>query len=76
LTYYRPALLAAIDVFGAGHVVLGSDYPFAAMPDPIEDVVADLPADLRHRIGRTNMEGIHGALLGSGAHPLPAAGRH
>jgi aminocarboxymuconate-semialdehyde decarboxylase len=76
LTYYRPALLAAIDVFGAGHVVLGSDYPFAAKPDPIEDVVADLPADLRHRIGRTNMEGIHGALLGSGPHPLPAAGRH
>jgi aminocarboxymuconate-semialdehyde decarboxylase len=76
LTYYRPALLAAIDVFGAGHVVLGSDYPFAAMPAPIEDVVADLPADLRHRIGRTNMERIHGALLGSGPHPLPAAGRH
>jgi aminocarboxymuconate-semialdehyde decarboxylase len=76
LTYHRPALLAAIDVFGADHVVLGSDYPFAAMPDPIEDVVADLPADLRHRIGRTNMEGIHGALLGSGRHALPAAGRY
>jgi aminocarboxymuconate-semialdehyde decarboxylase len=76
LTYHRPALLAAIDVFGADHVVLGSDYPFPAMPDPIEDVVADLPADLRHRIGRTNVEGIHGALLGSGHHALPAAGRY
>jgi aminocarboxymuconate-semialdehyde decarboxylase len=76
LTYHRPALLAAIDVFGADHVVLGSDYPFPAMPDPIEDVVADLPADLRHRIGRTNVEGIHGAFLGSGHHALPAAGRH
>jgi aminocarboxymuconate-semialdehyde decarboxylase len=76
LTYHRPALLAAIDVFGADHVVLGSDYPFPAMPDPIEDVVADLPADLRHRIGRTNVEGIHGAFLGSGHHALPAAGGH
>jgi aminocarboxymuconate-semialdehyde decarboxylase len=76
LTYSRPALLAAIDVFGADHVVLGSDYPFPAMPDPIEDVVADLPADLRDRIGRTNMEEIHGALLGSGHHALPTAGRH
>ncbi|MBB5163058.1 aminocarboxymuconate-semialdehyde decarboxylase [Mycobacterium sp. AZCC_0083] len=76
LTYHRPALLAAIDVFGADHVVLGSDYPFPAMPDPIEDVVADLPPDLRHRIGRTNVEGIHGALLGSGHHSLPAAGRY
>jgi aminocarboxymuconate-semialdehyde decarboxylase len=76
LTYFRPALQAAIDVFGAEHVVLGSDYPFPAVPDRIEDLVADLPADLRHRIGRTNAEGIHGALLGSGHHPLPAAGRH
>jgi aminocarboxymuconate-semialdehyde decarboxylase len=74
LTYHRAALLAAIDVFGSDHVVLGSDYPFPAMPDPVEDVVADLPADLRHRIGRTNMEEIHGAFLGSGTHALPAAG--
>jgi len=76
LTYSRPALLAAVDAFGADHVVLGSDYPFPAMPDPIEDVVADLPADLRDRIGRKNVEEIHGALLGSGHHALPIAGRH
>jgi aminocarboxymuconate-semialdehyde decarboxylase len=56
LTYQRSALLAAIDVFGADHVVLGSDYPFPAMPDPIDDIVADLPADLRRRICRTNLE--------------------
>jgi aminocarboxymuconate-semialdehyde decarboxylase len=76
LTYHRHALLSAIDVFGADHVVLGSDYPFAAMPDPIDDVVADLPADLRDRIGRTNVEGIHGALLRPGLDALPAAGRY
>ena len=56
LTYQRSALLAAIEVFGADHVVLGSDYPFPAMPDPIDDIVADLPADLRRRICRTNLE--------------------
>jgi aminocarboxymuconate-semialdehyde decarboxylase len=56
LTYHRFALLAAIDVFGADHVVLGSDYPFPAMPDPIDDIVADLPADLRRRVCRTNLE--------------------
>ena len=32
------------------------------MPDPIEDVVADLPADLRDRIGRKNVEEIHGGV--------------
>jgi aminocarboxymuconate-semialdehyde decarboxylase len=76
LTYHRAALLTAIEVFGPDHVVMGSDYPFPAMPDPIEGVVADLPADLRHRIGRTNMEAIHGGVPGSGTHALPAAGRY
>jgi aminocarboxymuconate-semialdehyde decarboxylase len=56
LTYHGPALLAAIDVFGADHVVLGSDYPFPAMPEPIDDIVAGLPADLWQKICRTNME--------------------
>jgi aminocarboxymuconate-semialdehyde decarboxylase len=56
LTYHRSALLAAIDVFGADHVVLGSDYPFPAMPDPIDGIVADLPAVLWQQICRTNLE--------------------
>jgi len=76
LTYHRQALDAAVEVFGRDHVVFGSDYPFPAMPGPIDDIVADLPTDLRHRICRTNLEEHYGALLGSGPDPLPAAGRH
>ena len=62
LTYNRAALDAAVEVFGRDHVLLGSDYPFPAMPEPIDDIVADLPADLRRRICRTNLEEIYGAL--------------
>ena len=56
LTYDRQALNAAIEVFGRDHVVFGSDYPFPAMPEPIDDIVRDLPADLLQKICRTNME--------------------
>jgi aminocarboxymuconate-semialdehyde decarboxylase len=76
LTYSRRALLEAIEVFGRDHVVFGSDYPFPAMPEPIDDIVADLPADLRRRISRTNLEEQYGALPGSGPDTLSAAGRH
>jgi aminocarboxymuconate-semialdehyde decarboxylase len=76
LTYDRRALDAAVQVFGRDHVVFGSDYPFPAMPEPIDDIVADLPADLRSRICRTNVEEHYGALLGSGNDSLSAAGRH
>jgi aminocarboxymuconate-semialdehyde decarboxylase len=76
LTYNRDALHAAVDVFGRDHVVFGSDYPFPAMPEPIDDIVATLPADLQRRICRTNVEEHHGALPGFGPDPLSAAGRH
>jgi aminocarboxymuconate-semialdehyde decarboxylase len=76
LTYNREALHAAVDVFGRDHVVFGSDYPFPAMPEPIDDIVATLPADLQCRICRTNVEEHHGALSGSRPDPLSAAGRH
>jgi aminocarboxymuconate-semialdehyde decarboxylase len=56
LTYNRRALHAAIEVFGCDHVVFGSDYPFPAMPEQIDDIVADLPADLWQKICRTNLE--------------------
>ncbi|MDT5322044.1 MAG: aminocarboxymuconate-semialdehyde decarboxylase [Mycobacterium sp.] len=75
LTYSRRTLDAAVQLFGRDHVVFGSDYPFPAMPDPIGDIVADLPANLRRRICRTNLEEYHGALPGSGPDPLSAAGR-
>lgn len=76
LTYDHHALLAAVAAFGADHVVLGSDYPFPAMPSPIDDILTDLPADLRNRIGRTNIEEHYGAFSGSGTHPLSVVGRH
>ena len=56
LTYDRRSLNAAIEVFGCGHVVFGSDYPFPAMPQPIDDIVGELPADLWQQICRTNLE--------------------
>nr|WP_242460716.1 amidohydrolase family protein [Mycobacterium paragordonae] len=76
LTYNHLALQQAIEVFGRGHVVFGSDYPFPAMPEPIDDIVAHLPADLRRGICRTNLEENYAAILGSGPDPLSAAGRH
>jgi aminocarboxymuconate-semialdehyde decarboxylase len=76
LTYNRDALHAAVDVFGRDQVVFGSDYPFPAMPEPIDGIVATLPADLQRMICRTNVEEHYGELLGSGSDPLSAAGRH
>jgi aminocarboxymuconate-semialdehyde decarboxylase len=76
LTYNAAALRAVIDVFGEDHVVLGSDYPFPAMPAPLDDIVNQLPADLRDRIGRRNLEVRHGTLLGSRPHPLSPTGGH
>ncbi|TPG36506.1 amidohydrolase family protein [Mycolicibacterium hodleri] len=76
ITYDRLALDAAIALFGEDHVVFGSDYPFPAMPKPLDDVVAQLPIELFRKISRTNLENHHGALPRSGPHPLPVAGRH
>jgi aminocarboxymuconate-semialdehyde decarboxylase len=76
LTYSRLALHAALQVFGQDHVVFASDYPFPAMPEPIDDIVAELPADLRRRICRTNLEEHYGALPGFGPDPLSATGWH
>ena len=56
LTYNREALHAAVELFGRDHVVFGSDYPFLAMPEPLDDIVTDparRPAsqDLPHQFG-------------------------
>jgi aminocarboxymuconate-semialdehyde decarboxylase len=56
LTYDHQALNAAIRVFRRDHVVFGSDYPFPAMPQPIDDIVGELPADVWQQICRTNLE--------------------
>lgn len=76
LTYTRHGLLAAAEVVGADHVVFGSDYPFPAAPDPLDDIVADLPPELEDRISRTNLEDLYGALPWAGPHALSAAGGH
>jgi len=76
LTYNQTALLAAVELVGADHVVFGSDYPFPAVPEPIDHIVADLPAGLRHHIARRNLENIYGALPRTGPDALSPAGRH
>ena len=61
---------------GADHVVFGSDYPFPAAPDPLDDIVAELPSDLQDRISRRNVEDLYGALPWTGPHALSATGGH
>jgi aminocarboxymuconate-semialdehyde decarboxylase len=57
LTYDVDSLLLAVQRFGAGHVVLGTDYPFVVRETPAGMVLADVrtrDADLAHRIARDN----------------------
>ena len=59
LTYDAESLLLAVHRFGAGHVMLGTDYPFAARETPaaVLRAVSDrLPAELRAAIGAANAE--------------------
>jgi aminocarboxymuconate-semialdehyde decarboxylase len=75
LTYNDDALHAAIKIFGQDQVVFGSDYPFPAMPRPVDDVITMLSADLHRRICRTNLEEHYGEILGLGPDSLSASGR-
>lgn len=57
LTYDVDSLLLAARRFGEDHVLLGTDYPFAAREVPAGRVLAPeqgLDRDLAERIGRTN----------------------
>lgn len=54
LTYDATSLRLVLDRVGDDHVVLGTDYPFAARESPAGAVLADLDAPLRTRIGETN----------------------
>jgi aminocarboxymuconate-semialdehyde decarboxylase len=45
----------AVAVFGPENVVFGSDYPFPAMPEHPDAVLAGLPDDLRNAITRDNV---------------------
>jgi aminocarboxymuconate-semialdehyde decarboxylase len=55
LTYDEASLLLAVHRYGAGHVVLGTDYPFAAAETPPGAVLRTLnDQDLRDAIGSAN----------------------
>lgn len=54
LTYDADSLALAVTRFGAGHVLLGTDYPFAARESPPGAVLDTVRPDLRAAIGRTN----------------------
>ncbi|TGD88432.1 amidohydrolase [Mycolicibacterium sp. CH28] len=65
LTYDDASLRLAVRRFGHDHVVLGTDYPFAAREQPAGAVLAHLEPHLRQRIGTTNP----GALCAGSDHP-------
>jgi hypothetical protein len=71
LTHNRQALLAAVDQFGPEYVVIDSDYPYPAMPEPIDDIVADLPAEFRHRISKAMWRNTTAHFLGLGLTHYP-----
>jgi aminocarboxymuconate-semialdehyde decarboxylase len=54
LTYDPDSLALAVTRFGAEHVVLGTDYPFAAREDPPGAVLTGLDPALRAAIARSN----------------------
>lgn len=54
LTYDADALLLAVERFGRDHVVLGTDYPFAAREEPAGAVLADERLGCTNDIARTN----------------------
>lgn len=56
LTYDATSLRLVLDRVGESHVVLGTDYPFAAREAPAGAVLDDLAPDLRTRIAAENGE--------------------
>ena len=62
LTYDVESLLLAMHRYGADHVMLGTDYPFAARESPVGAVISEarsrLPARLRAAVGVTNAHGL------------------
>ena len=54
LTYDPDSLALAVTRFGAEHVVLGTDYPFAAREVPPGAVLTGLDPALRAAIARSN----------------------
>jgi aminocarboxymuconate-semialdehyde decarboxylase len=61
LTYDVHSLRLAVERFGPDHVVLGTDYPFAARESPAGAVLSDLEPGLRAAIGEANLRALHAA---------------
>jgi len=61
LTYDVESLLLAVHRYGADHVMLGTDYPFAARESPAGAVIGEarsrLPPELRAAVGSANAHG-------------------
>ena len=62
LTYDPLALDHAIARFGAEHVVLGTDYPFAAREEPPGAVLTDLDNLSRDRCSHDNAHALFAAV--------------
>ena len=64
LTYDVESLLLAVHRYGADHVMLGTDYPFAARESPAGAVISEahsrLPPELRAAVGSTNAQRVAG----------------
>ncbi|WP_214366295.1 amidohydrolase family protein [Pseudonocardia sp. H11422] len=58
LTYDVDSLRLAVERFGRGHVLLGTDYPFAAREFPPGAVLDDLDEELRTAISRDNLDAV------------------
>ena len=58
------SLLLAVHRYGADHVMLGTDYPFAARESPAGAVISEahsrLPPELRAAVGITNAQRVAG----------------
>lgn len=67
LTYDAAGLRLAAERFGTGHVLFGTDYPFAAREQP-PGVLADLDDELRAAVGRDNFDALVAAMRATRAH--------
>jgi aminocarboxymuconate-semialdehyde decarboxylase len=74
LTYDAHGLRLAVQRFGEDHVLLGTDYPFAAREAPPGAVLADVDERLRAAIGRDNVRALFAARVAEQARAAQAAG--
>lgn len=71
LTYDVDSLRLAVTRFGADHVVLGTDYPFAARETPPGAVLRGLDDSMRTRIERQNAERLYAGVGAAAVRTTP-----